>query len=186
MSDESKVEKPVELPSENIIPKQQMENVIDAAIKTPLPILPPPIEVTEEEKSLFMKGVLTDSPILFKMKGLGDALTVEFKTRTQDETAKIFEQLKVDIKEKIFDTELSYARTLRLYTLAVQCVSISGEKRPDWAEIGLKTAVKFFTDLKNENVLVIYTAMLEEFEKKIAHLNSQLLNGSFWKPASIS
>lgn len=186
------------IPGEFLAKGKDAEKEASDAMQSILSNIAPAPEVLDVEKEMYLKSVLNDVPVELELSGFGGKLKMVFRSRTPEETTAIFKQLQSDLKNKRFELELEYQTRLRNYCLAVQTVSINGEKQPDYssfpvskenmdAGIGpIYLAAEKYRSLKNEYIVVAQISLLSLFERKVALMGSKILDGDFWNPAGSS
>lgn len=152
------------------------------------------IEISEEEKIIFLKAVLADVPVRLPVKLYGGRMTVEMRSRSAFEQKRVFDVLKLDEKEAVFDPgDMAMMITRTHYYLgALMIERINGElfselTIPPGNDLAadaakMRAAVdKLFLKMGNVKWTSILNA-LRIFEHKCAKLNSEAANEGFWNP----
>lgn len=152
------------------------------------------ITITDAEKEVFLKAVLSDNPVRLPIKLYGGKFTLELRSRSSFEQKRVFDILSLDKKEELYDpNDLAMTITRMHYYLGVLMVErINGEL---FSELKLEVG----KELKDDAALmrkavadrfekmgaVKWTSILNAlriFEHKCARLNSEAANEGFWNP----
>jgi hypothetical protein len=152
------------------------------------------IACTDMEKELFLKAVLTDSPIRLPIMFYNGKLKIEIRSRTVHEQRRCFDAVEMDKKDGLFGAEdLAMAVTrLHYYLAALMVERYDGQL---FSELTIPTGNpvtddvqkmrKFVTEkLEGMNQLKWSTILnaLRIFEHKCSRLNTEAANEDFWKP----
>jgi hypothetical protein len=154
------------------------------------------VEVSENEKSLFLKQFLNEEPIRWsidlnnpKIKFEGD-----FKSRNTYETDVIFKVLDQDIKDEAVCSQSQYMTMMQYYCASLQLEKLNGDRLPlntldpkrdsvDTAKKILRENVKsVFYEMSDVRWMAILS-LLRQFEAKLAICTANMLNEDFWNPA---
>lgn len=150
------------------------------------------VEVTDMDKSLYMKAAVNDEPIKLPVT-LDMGVTIEIRPLVNFDLDVVFSALEKDQKEEKIKGPAQYASRLQYYSAALQVEKYNGKSRNyvnferPWPDIDDAVA-----ELR-ENVEGDIAAWswpkwqatilaLRIFEAKLALCNENLRNGNFWNP----
>ena len=152
------------------------------------------VDVTDEEKSLFVKALLNDVPFRLTISLMGGEFKVSLRSRTAHEQRCIYDVLDKDITDGVIrkDDLPYYVMCSHKYCRAIMVERINGQVFSE-AKIGpeatvadaqkiLHEAIKpKITPLQGIRLTAIQNAM-RIFETKCAKLGTEAANQDFWKP----
>ena len=154
------------------------------------------ITVSDSEKELFLKAILSDEPVRLTIPLYKGRLLVEMRSRTAYEQRRVMDILTADSKEgyiekgdyPMFITRLHY------YLGALMVERINGELFSE-AKIETGKSLEADTKMMRDLVAKLYDVSKMEnakwisilnalriFEHKCAKLNSEAANEDFWNP----
>ena len=152
------------------------------------------VEVSDLERDLYLKAVLTDEPIRLVIEVLGGNLKLEFRSRTMHEQERILSVVRQDVRDKLIqegDAALAYTR-LQQYCVCLQLRRINEDHFSDLvlpAESSFDkdrdTLRAAFLQLHPKMSQLRWNAIydgLVTFESKCRQLSEESLNTDFWKP----
>jgi hypothetical protein len=152
------------------------------------------IEVSDMEKSLFIKSLLNDEPVKFQVSLFDGKLNVELRSRSLHEQRRIFDVLAKDQKDGIVNPEdLAYFVTrMQQYCMAIMVervngklfseVSISPDKNIEETQKILHAAVKGNIEALTGIRWTAITNAMRIFEAKCAKMGTEAANQDFWTP----
>lgn len=151
--------------------------------------------ITDLEKDLFMKAMLTDVPLRMRVELFGGQMWVDLRTRTTYEQKRVFDIVQLDREEKLFrDTDFpAMISRMQQYIMALQVerindVLFSDLKLEEDKATLLEDATKlrqFVKEKLSAKHQIKWSAMLNAariFESKCARLSTMAANEDFWKP----
>lgn len=154
------------------------------------------VEVTDIEKSMYLKAVLNDEPVIFPirldMQSKGTHVTVEIRTLNNYEMDLVFWCLERDRQAGIIGNPATLATRIQYYAGGLQAMRINGTQlnnssfpvpgsmEKDGAELR-EFITQYVAKINWPRWQVILTA-LRIFEAKVKICNDAALNGNFWKP----
>lgn len=151
-------------------------------------------EITGTDRELFLKAVLTDTPIRMTVSLYNGKFALEARSRSTFEQKRVFDVLKLDQKEKLIeDGDLAAIATRMHYYLAALMVEringvlvseltlAPGKPLEEDAAKLRAAADKLFETMTSLRWTSILNA-LRIFEHKCARMNSEAANGDFWNP----
>ena len=151
-------------------------------------------EITGTDRELFLKAVLTDTPIRMTVSLYNGKFALEARSRSTFEQKRVFDVLKLDQKEKLIeDGDLAAIATRMHYYLAALMVeringvlvselTLTPGKTVEEDAAKLRAAAdKLFESMTSLRWTSILNA-LRIFEHKCARMNSEAANGDFWNP----
>lgn len=154
------------------------------------------VVITDMEKQLFLKAVLNDAPVKLPVTLYQGKLTLDIRSRSSFEQKRVFDVLKLDGKQELYDTaDLAMTVTRMHYYLGCLMIErINGELFSELTLLPGKTVEEDAKTLREaaaklfENMTAIrWTSVLNAlriFEHKCARLNSEAANEGFWNPQS--
>jgi hypothetical protein len=151
------------------------------------------VEVTDEEKSMFVKSLLNDTPILLTVSLMGGQMNVTLRSRTVHEQRRIFDVIEMDkLKGTISKDDLAYTVTrLQQYCMVLIVRRVNGNvfseaEIPDGATVEEARQIlhKAVDSIQAKNSLRWTTLLnaMRIFEAKCAKLNTEAANSDFWTP----
>ena len=152
------------------------------------------IDVTDEEKALFVKAILNDQPIKLTVVLMDGNFKVQLRSRTFHEQRRILDVLTADITDGTIpkDDLAYYVTRMHQYAMAIMIERVNGEVFSEISipsESTVASAQKILHDAiapKIEKLNSIkWTALqnaLRIFEAKCAKLGTEAANQDFWKP----
>ncbi len=152
------------------------------------------IEITAEEKDLFVKAMLTDAPFKLTVKLFGGKLVAEMRSRSHYEQKRIFDLVNLDLREgKIKETDLAmmvsrsqeYCAGLMIERWNGKLFSEIVLKPGTSLEEDAKVMRQFYHDKVEAPGMLQWNAMLNAmriFETKCAELSTMAANADFWTP----
>jgi hypothetical protein len=180
--------KPVEIPPDIVEDKNNQEAVMQEAFPKDVEI-----GITDEDKTLYMKAVLTGNPVILRIKLFGEAVTMEFRSRTSYEHERILAIAREDVKDKLIeDGDLAAVLTkIQQYAILIQLKSFNGtslwehELKPgnDLAKdkMDMRLAfVKNIAPMQQTRYLALWQG-IQDFERKCNKLSRNAINTDFWK-----
>ena len=158
------------------------------------------VTVTDIEKSLYLKAVLNDVPVIFPitldMASADTNVVVTVRTLNNYEMDLVFWALEKDRAEGLLTNPSSLATRLQYYAGGLQVTSINNKQLsylqfPDpgvMEEDGakLRTFVGKFINRINWPRWQVMLVALRIFEAKTKVCNDAALNGNFWKPQDVA
>lgn len=154
------------------------------------------VEVTDIEKSMYLKAVLNDMPVIMpialQMQAGGTSVTVNIRTLNNYEMDLVFWCLDQDRKEGLIGNPATLATRIQYYAGGMQAISVNNSQISSISFPNPGNVVDDGNKLRahvNDMVAkinwprwqVILTA-LRLFEAKVKICNDAALNGNFWKP----
>ena len=152
------------------------------------------VDVTDEEKALFVKALLNDVPFRLVIPLMNGQFNISLRSRTAHEQRCIFDVLDKDTTDGLIkkDDVAYYISLSHKYCMALMVERINGQLFSE-ASIGpeatvaqaqeiLHAAIKpKITPLQGIKLTAIQNAM-RIFESKCAKLGTEAANQDFWKP----
>lgn len=193
--DGGEVEVPVESPKINLPPNQEFDGG-DANQQFISEALAPVdrVSISDNEKELFLKAVLNDKPVRFPVSLYHGKMTIEVRSRSSHEQKRVFDILKQDQKDGLYDpADVAMMITRMHYYLGALMVErINGVV---FSEMSLTPGTTLDQDVKVMRAVVEklfepigsirWTSILNAlriFEHKCAKMNSEAANEVFWSP----
>lgn len=152
------------------------------------------VEVSEEEKSLFVKALLNDEPLRLTIPLMDGAIKIDLRSRTAHEQRCIIDVLDKDTTDGIIKKEdiAYYIMRSHQYCMALMVERINGKLFSETkiahdatvadAQKLLHEAIKpKIVPLQGIKLTAIQNA-LRIFETKCAKLGTEAANQDFWKP----
>lgn len=154
------------------------------------------VTVTDIEKSLYLKAVLNDVPVIFPitldMASADTHVVITVRTLNNYEMDLVFWALEKDRAEGLLTNPSSLATRLQYYAGGLQVTSINNKQlsflqfpEPGVMEedgVKLRTFVSKFINKINWPRWQVMLVALRIFEAKTKVCNDAALNGNFWKP----
>jgi hypothetical protein len=154
------------------------------------------IEVTDLEKSMYLKAVLNDVPVILPISlemGSGTTkVTVDIRTLSNYEMDLVFWCLDQDRKEGIIGNPATLATRIQYYAGGMQAIKVNSSQLSyiSFPEPGnmeedggkLRNHVRNMVAKINWPRWQIILTALRVFEAKVKICNDAALNGNFWKP----
>lgn len=151
------------------------------------------IEITSEDKYLFLDTIIENSRFTRSFNLFGGKLQGTLRTRTQNETRAIFQQLNKELRDGKLETQLEYSLRLRNMLFAAQVEFLNGDmyaelQKPlmatvngeETTEIGWLHQVDIWNEL-NDGLTNLLFNELCRFEYKYLTLLEQADDQNFWK-----
>ena len=152
------------------------------------------VAVTDEDKSLFMKALLCDTPVTLKVPMYDGKLVLTFRSRTMHEQRRVLDTLHLQQEDKSLpsnDPALVFTR-LQQYFAAIMLRQINDAPFSDLDLVPGSTAKKdakalhdvFTTKLEGMSHIRWLAILngLRIFEEKCRQLSENCANEDFWKP----
>jgi hypothetical protein len=153
-----------------------------------------PVEVSDQDKSLYFKSLLNDAPLELDIKmDVQDGITLTFKSLTNNDFEIVFAALsRLSDENKIPGTS-QYATKVQQCAVALQLVkynnNVQGNVKLD-SSASVQSQVDTLLNYVDGVIAnwswpkwqLVVTA-LRVFETKLAICNENIRNGNFWKPA---
>lgn len=152
------------------------------------------VQVTEDDKELYLKALLCDKPVELEISLYGGKLKLLFRSRSMHEQRRVLDVLHLDQEENVIpnnDPALLFTR-LQQYLAAVMLRRINGDL---FSELDLKPGRdlkadatdlrKVFADKLENMPHIRWTAILNGlriFEEKCRQLSEHCVNEDFWSP----
>jgi len=193
-------------------PKERIEVKPDESVGMPSPydimltealVDTQKVDVSDEEKALFVKAVLNDEPIRLTIKLLNDQFSVRLRSRSSHEQRRIFDVLNDDTKKGMFAvhnnegvvvaTDMAYNVT----RMQQYCTALMVERVNDVIFSELKLDPKDTIEQSRDKLHAVVDEKIEGmhslrwtaisnamriFEVKCAKLGTEAANQDFWKP----
>lgn len=158
------------------------------------------VTLSDEEKNLFIKALLTDTPVRLDIAHFNGQAVFSFRSRTMYEQKRVLDVLHFDIGEKVLpdnDPAQFYTR-LQQYMAAVMLERVNGKIFSDFALVpeadshtneSLQKDALTLRDFFNRKLAtmghirwVATLNALREFEAKCRKMSEECINENFWKP----
>ena len=154
------------------------------------------VEVTDKDRELFLKALLTESRFELVIPLFGGKMQVEIKSRTVHEQRRIFDIIAVNIKDGIIpnDNVVLYQDHFAHMCAALMIKRINGDL---FSELTFDPGGRLEDDVVkvrkviNDKVITLqgirWTAVknaMSIFEAKCAELSREAMNEDFWAPRS--
>ena len=154
------------------------------------------ITPTQTDKMLYLKAMLNDVPVEFKIAlPIGD-LTIKIRSLNNYEQDVIFKALEMDQKDEMIAGPAQYVTRLQYYSGLLQITEFNGVKQdaPEFTPTGeYDTTLKAATYLREKThqyigannwpTWQVKLTGLRIFEAKLGHCNREVIDENFWMPA---
>lgn len=153
-----------------------------------------PVPVTEEEETLFVKAILTDTPVIFDSLWLDGKVRLRFRTRTMHEMEQIIAIVRADIKDDLIspgDAALAYTR-IQQYCVCLQLlrwndeifsdITLTADSTLTQSKIKLRAALVDKVSKLSQVKWMLIVRGLIHFESKCRQLSEKSLNSDFSTP----
>jgi hypothetical protein len=197
--DKSSMEKMAEKDAEGddgYVPRDQIFDPYEDGLSDldELPAINGIIEVTEQDKQDYLRAVLNDEPVVFKISLCGESVKVKLRARTAWEQSLVYEAVFQDQEMKIVNEFRQGVIQLQKYSAVLMVQEINGrlfsnekfEKKggDDWQKDvdRLRELVTEKIDAMDGAKLTLILNALRIFEFKLARIGTQCLSGNFWNP----
>lgn len=155
------------------------------------------IAPTEQEKTMYLKGMLNDEPIQLSVMLCGGQVEVKIRSRSAWEQTCLHAAISRDFEEKLISTDMpSILLQMQRYGAALMLVGIGGNQfqsvqlspEEDLEECveALRVARKRLIDPMSMPRWTMALNALRVFESKMARMGTECLNENFWTPADSS
>lgn len=152
------------------------------------------VGISDGEKDLFMKALLTDHPVTFKIELFNGQVALEFRSRSMHEQQRVLDMIRLDQKENLIpndDPAMVYTR-LQQYFVAIMLRRFNNElfsdlevKSTNTLEQDAPAIRKVFEEKVKPLSHLKWNAILNGlriFEEKCRQLSEHCANEDFWKP----
>ena len=152
------------------------------------------VTITPENKLLFLDCIITNKRFILPFSLFNGKLEGEIRTRTQNESFAIFEQLNRELITEL-PSQLAYSIRLRNILLCTQIVRLNGDhfpelKTPLFKIIDGKTVIQpawldqvTYWEMQGDGVVTILFKELRKFEYTYLTMLENASNQNFWKTA---
>lgn len=153
-----------------------------------------PVVVTDQDKSLYFKSLLTDSPLELDVKlDIGEGFNLTFRSLNNNDFEIVYLAINKYSEEGKIPGASQYATKVQQCAVALQLVKYNNISQR-YVKLDSQSPVeKQIADLRNyvDNEIsnwswpkwqLVVTA-LRVFETKLSICNENVRNGNFWKPA---
>lgn len=174
-------------PDETFSKERQTEQEFDAKMLTNIEP-----EVTDFDKRVYLKAILNDEPVHFKIELMGGNFSTTIKSRNTYEQSCIFQAVSKDEKSGKINSQPELVSTIQRYTAAVSVIDINGK---DFGHISLDPDaaiddnISLLRNTVKEKIYPISTPKwlvlsqaLGMFDAKLYKLNNEASNSDFWQP----
>lgn len=156
------------------------------------------IDVTEEEKRIFLKTLVLDEPARFAISLFNGEFVCGMRTRTTYEQQRVFDVLNFQVvQKKLEGPEVNYALYMTILQQYFSLLMVEHINKRLFSELTLKPGksveehsaileaerAKIFNTTNNVRWTAIINAM-RVFEAKCAKMSENAANEDFWKPRS--
>lgn len=148
--------------------------------------------VTQEEKILFYKAMLSDQPFVLTESLLAGGLQLELRALSVDDQMQVYDQLKKDQFNNLLTNDSNYLTALTCYRLALSVSKLNGtalftdevelddDGKPKESVLTHRTKkIKAWPVFKVSAI----TEAFKKFEDKIVELTNAVMDPSFWEAA---
>ncbi len=152
------------------------------------------VGISDGEKDLFMKALLTDMPVTFKIELFGGQVVMEFRSRSMHEQQRVLDMIRLDQKEGLLpqdDPAMVFTR-LQQYFVAIMLRRFNNDlfsdlevKTTNTLEQDAPLIRKVFEEKVKPMSHLKWNAVLNglrTFEEKCRQLSEHCANEDFWKP----
>jgi hypothetical protein len=151
------------------------------------------IEITEKDKTAYLKAVLNDQPVILDIQLCNKQFSISIRSRTAWEQTCLYAAVKRDQDSGIVEDLASVIIQLQKYGCALMLKNINEDPFSDLKldiDEGLEKCVESLKKYKDEKVEALSMPKwglllnaLRVFESKLSRMGTECLNENFWEPA---
>lgn len=157
------------------------------------------IEVTELEKSIYLRALLNEDDVIFNISLCGGKFNVSLKSRNTFEQQVVYLAANKDLEEEIIPNDsVNYLLQTQKYAAAMMLVGVNGTPSAFVADVNKATGDTEYLRVQNAIEILrerrkvidkmpipkwsLILNALRIFEGKLAILATEVVNENFWNP----
>ena len=157
------------------------------------------IEVTELEKSIYLRALLNEDDVVFNIQLCGGKFNVSLKSRNTFEQQVVYLAANKDLEEEIIPNDsVNYLLQTQKYAAAMMLVGVNGTPSAFVADVNKATGDTEYLRVQNAIEILrerrkvidkmpipkwsLILNALRIFEGKLAILATEVVNENFWNP----